>query len=258
MIQIFTLALAANEVREVSVTGEYFELRNALFPIALIELLDRNGAILSRLENPEQSDFVKPGNFQTVRITNGATAQTVKHFYGTGDAGSRRTSGLVRIDGSSDVSVIDGEKSRSLLGGAYEGAPGILAAAAVFPRAQLWNPAGSGKNLIVTDVAITTGVASGFTLYAKNTALATLVAGQTASKKLGAAVSLTEARVENAAASDVPAFGRLAVLTTAAGVVIQLRPKAPYVVPPGFGLSLEGSTQNVTLNSVFDWFEELI
>lgn len=99
MIQLFKLILAANETREVALSGEYFELRNAVNAIALVELIDRSGGVLSRLQDLEQSDFVRPGRFETVRVTNGATAQTVRFFVGSGDAGSRRFSGEVVVIG---------------------------------------------------------------------------------------------------------------------------------------------------------------
>lgn len=99
MIQLFKLILEANESREVALSGEYFELRNAINPIALVELLDRSGGVISRLQDLEQSDFVRPGQFETVRVTNGATAQTVRFFIGSGDAGSRRFSGEVVVIG---------------------------------------------------------------------------------------------------------------------------------------------------------------
>lgn len=97
MIQIFPLILGANESREVALSGAYFELRNAIGPVTLVELLDRNGGVISRLAGLEQADFVRPGPFETVRITNGATAQTVRFFVGSGDAGSRRFSGEVIV-----------------------------------------------------------------------------------------------------------------------------------------------------------------
>lgn len=99
MIQLFKLILAANESREVALSGEYFELRNAVSPVALVELLDQSGGVLSRLEALEQSDYVRPGPFSTVRVTNGAIAQTVRFFVGSGDAGSRRFSGEVVVMG---------------------------------------------------------------------------------------------------------------------------------------------------------------
>lgn len=109
MIGIFTLVLEANESREVAVTGEYFELRNAPSALALVELMDRTGGIIAKLDAPEQSDYVRPGLFETVRITNGATAQTIKYFYGTGDAGSRRFSGNV----TGTVSIANGATTQA-------------------------------------------------------------------------------------------------------------------------------------------------
>lgn len=99
MIQLFSLILAANESREVALSGEYFELRNAINEVALVELLDRSGGVLSRLQGLQQSDFVRPGKFETVRVTNGAAAQTLRFFIGSGDAGSRRFSGEVVVIG---------------------------------------------------------------------------------------------------------------------------------------------------------------
>lgn len=99
MIQLFKLILAANESRSVALSGEYFELRNAVNPVALVELLDQSGGVLSRLEALEQSDYVRPGPFSTVRVTNGPVAQTVRFFVGSGDAGSRRFSGEVVVIG---------------------------------------------------------------------------------------------------------------------------------------------------------------
>lgn len=139
MIQIFTLNLAANEAREVAVQGEYFELRNAVYPIALVELLDRSGGVISRLENPEQSDYVKPGRYETIRITNGPTAQTVRHFYGSGDAGSRRTSGLVQVDGT--VSVVGAVDVIDVIGAGAEHYFRDTTGVSAFGSAQVLAPA---------------------------------------------------------------------------------------------------------------------
>lgn len=105
MIQIFTLPLAANEVRSVALQGEYFELRNAQYPVD-IELLDRSGGVVSMITQGMESDFVKPGKYETVRITNGANAQTVRYWYGSGDAGSRRFSGSVTGTVALDVATL--------------------------------------------------------------------------------------------------------------------------------------------------------
>lgn len=260
MISIFNLTLGADESREVAITGEYFELRNALYPVALIELLDRSGGVVSRLENPEQSDFVRPGRYETVRVTNGATPQTIKHFYGTGDAGSRRTSGSVTVEGTvsvmGDVSVIDGEKSRTLAGGMYAGSLICGATAAKNQNVQLWNPAASGKNLIVTQALLVATNAATNTLYLYGTAVqsATLGAG-VANKKIGSAVGVGQLRLEETAALPALQYGPF-YQDTATSVRIMLPIRGAIVVPPGFGLGVTCSQQASYVSGSFEWFEE--
>lgn len=93
-MKIFKLILAANEVRGVDISGQYFELRKALYTVD-VELLTKDGGIVSLLPSATESDYTREGVFQTVIITNGATPQTIEFWYGFGDAGSRRFSGNV-------------------------------------------------------------------------------------------------------------------------------------------------------------------
>lgn len=259
MISIFTLVLAVNESREVATSGEYFEVRNALFPVALIELMDRTGTVVSLLQNPEQSDFVRPGPFETVRITNGATAQTVKYFVGSGDAGSRRTSGLVRIDGASDVSVIDGEKSRTLAGGMFSA--GIYAgnAAGLYSVGQLWNPAGSGKNLIVSQLSVHQNVQCATIIYHSAAALgADRTATDAANKLSGAAMGVGLIKVGNIAFPASFSGTKIKVISGVAFDEKQWNIRGALVVKPGFGLSAITLTIASDLYCNLEWFEELI
>lgn len=257
MIQIFSLTLAANEAREVAVTGEYFELRNALFSIAMVELLDRSGSVISRLENPEQSDFVKPGRYETIRITNGPTAQTIRHFYGSGDAGSRRTSGLVRIDGASDVSVIDGGKARSLAGGAFSWAHGSAAVVGQYSRVQLFNPVGSGMNAIVKAFKITASGATTFFVQSYQTALAASAGVLPNSKYPGGSIPVSQARNDSAAA--LIASPILLDYINASGIsTIPIVMQEPVIVRPGWGMTIENATQNQRLDASYEWFEQPI
>lgn len=101
-MKIFKLILAANEVRGVDISGQYFELRKALYPVD-VELLTKDGGIVSLLPSATESDYTREGVFQTVIITNGANPQTIEFWYGFGDAGSRRFSG--NVSGTVDLSV---------------------------------------------------------------------------------------------------------------------------------------------------------
>lgn len=96
MIISNVVTMAAGEVREMACGGNYFELRTAAGSVSLIELLDRSGGIVSLLTDAEQTDYVRTSrNFEQLRITNGATAQTIKFYYGEGDSGSNRFTGNV-------------------------------------------------------------------------------------------------------------------------------------------------------------------
>lgn len=255
MIQIFSLILAADEAREVAVQGEYFELRNALHPIAMIELLDRTGSVIARLENPEQSDYCKPGRYETIRITNGPIAQTVRHFYGSGDAGSRRTSGLVSVEGTvavmGSVNVIDGGKARTLAGEVFGGRMAIgPGGVGTYTQLQWWNPAGSGKRLIVPSFVAQAG-ANGVIVGIGSTALPTLFgAGATGSKKSGGGASIVVGRTDTAAA-----YSGLSVLNQS-GNFVQTREAEPYVILPGFGFNIAAYDANVSVFASIHYIEE--
>lgn len=253
MIQIFSLVLAANESREAAVSGEYFELRNAPEPIALIELLDRSGSVISRLENPEQSDYVKPGRYETVRITNGPTAQTVRHFYGSGDAGSRRTSGLVTIDGTSNVSVVDGGKLRALAENSYAGGAYSNSVVGEYSEVQLWNPPASGKNIFLTQINFSSAVDSAIFLFATMAVQANL--RPYTNKKLGGPAGIAELRWGSTPAFSSAYFGYSHV---AAYEQNTLKFSDPFIVPPGYGLTVNGSLLDTLMGASFEWFEEPI
>lgn len=255
---IFTLSLGANESREAAISGEYFELRNALFPVVLIELLDRSGGVIARLDNPEQSDFVRPGRYETIRITNGATAQTIKHFYGSGDAGSRRTSGLVTIDGASDVSVIDGGKSRTLAGGAFLWTVIKSVGAGVLPVAQLWNPAGSGKNLIVTRGCVSATVAGGVYMGV-NTAALGVAAGYVGNKKSMSANTSVASPLSSSPAAMVALTKNFGFMFLQNYGQWQLSLNEPIVIEPGSGLIVQhDTTTGLAIGGQFEYFEEPI
>lgn len=99
-MKIFKLNLEAGETREVNVNGSYFEVRKALYPVDVV-LLDGVGGNVSLLEQSTESDYTREGVYQAVRVTNGATAQSIQFWYGFGDAGSRRFSG--NVSGSVEI-----------------------------------------------------------------------------------------------------------------------------------------------------------
>lgn len=259
MIAIFNLTLGADEAREVAITGEYFELRNAVYPVALIELLDRSGGVVSRLENPEQSDFVRPGRFETVRITNGPTPQTVKHFYGSGDAGSRRTSGSVQVVGTVSttgvVEVVDGGKSRTLAGGAFMGVATAGIVAAQYPLAQLVNPAGSGKNVYVKRYTVSGSQATFYTVkLTQGIAASASIAGGNKNSALAAGVAVL--KNTNVAVGGLPAGALSDQLAIAAYGCIPQVMEEPILIAPGWALSFTSAAAAMDIAVGLEWIEE--
>lgn len=258
-IETQPLTLGANESREVDFTGEYFELRSAVYAVALIELLDRSGGVRARLKDPLESDFCRPGRFEKIRVTNGATAQTVKFAFGTGDAGSRRSSGTTTVAGTVNVAgtvdVVDGGKARSLANAAltcWGNAP--AGAAGTYAAAQLWNPAASGKSLIINRVTIASTIATGFVLVSSNAQLANPTAQQPMSKLLGtaaAAAALSRYAQGAAAGANI-----LALANGPANSMILYVPPEPIVVPPGYGLHVQAQTAAADVSASWDWFEQ--
>lgn len=166
MIEIFKITFEANETREVAISGEYFEVRNANSPIDLVELCDRSGVVVSSLKNPDQSDFVRPGKFETLRVKNGATAQTCKFFIGSGDAGSRHVAQqTVVVDSAKNIVVIDTAKQLTIDGFGFSQFC-YMPNAGGFPHLQLWNPPSSGKNLIIDNIGISSAINTVSSVYA--------------------------------------------------------------------------------------------
>ncbi len=85
----------AGETKEYAFTGSYFELIDCPNPVH-VDLTDRNGSIRTRMKGAEASFYSKSVEFARITITS-PTAQTIKFAYGSGEAGTRRSSGSVNV-----------------------------------------------------------------------------------------------------------------------------------------------------------------
>lgn len=246
MIEIISGQFAAGETKTYMVNGEYLEILDAQYPVD-VYMMDKSGGQLSMMRNAEASFFSRPGAYGVVQITS-ANAQSIRIFIGSGDAGTRRI--------SSTVKVIDGEAERTKAGGMYCGVPSAPAVAALFSTAQLWNPAGSGKNVILTQLM---GVGGGVTLaasvYYGLAALATdQTAARAANKKGFGVIGVAQVRVEAIAQSgfSIYALG----LPANSNALWPIR--GGIVIPPGVGINLQAGIANANLGCNFEWYEEAI
>lgn len=246
MIEVMSAVFAAGETKTFTIPAEYFEVLDAAYPFDVM-LMQRDGTQLSIIRGAEASYFTRPGRFETFTMFS-ANAQTIRWFLGSGDAGTRKLSGV--------VSVIDGGKARSLAGAAFSAYVVGGAVAGQYPLVQLWNPVGSGKNAVLEQILIlsTTGPWNGG-MYVYNAPLG--VAGPAPmSKKAGGAAGASLTRTDNTAAPGV-GVGQLGSVAGTSSVSATYKLSEPIILPPGFGLTVVGSLgQNVA--ATYEFFEEAI
>lgn len=100
-IEILSELFAAGEIKTFALSGEYFEVIDCTKPIDVV-LSAISGAQLARMKQAQASSYSKSVSFGVIQIASG-TAQTVRFAYGSGETGTRRSSGSVSISGPVDL-----------------------------------------------------------------------------------------------------------------------------------------------------------
>ena len=243
MIEIIRATFLAGEVKTFLIQGEYLEILEAAYPVD-VAMMDRSGAQLSTMRNAEASYFSRPGRYEVIQVTS-AAAQTVRLFVGSGDAGTRRTSG--------DVSVIDGGKSRTAANRAFIASGYTTGTAGNLPIVQLWNPPGSVRNFVVKKIGWYSSTTGGITWAFQTASLLTpggIPTGK--SKMLGGANSAGLVQLGNLAAlPGVPMGGPTALVTFATYSFDE-----PLIIPPGFGFSISHNSAATDIFGHFEYFED--
>lgn len=156
-----------------------------------------------------------------------------------------------RISGT--VEVINGELARVKAGVSYFGSAYQIAVAAQFAHAQLWNPAGSGRRLVVSQLTIQSVTAATHRVCAHNVAIGGLYTFQPASKLAGGAASVAQTRN----GSDVAQLGTfMGQFVVPANSSFVWRPSEPIVIPPGWGIHTNANAVNVETFANFEYFED--
>jgi hypothetical protein len=158
-----------------------------------------------------------------------------------------------RISGT--VDVVDGGKARTAQGIAFYAYVNAAKSAGNFAHSQLWNPVGSGKNLIVEKVMLTNGsVATLQSLRYGGVAMPTL-GTPPVNKKLNGPASVAQCRSDlNAAQSGAIMFNSY----VSANLLLPLVPNEPIVVPPGNGIMAVGGEVGNDAPVTFEFYEDPI
>ena len=157
-----------------------------------------------------------------------------------------------RVTGT--VDIVDGGKNRTLAGQTFVMAASNGPAAGQYGVQELWNPAGSGKNVIVEQIQVSSAAASNILCGWTGTRVGAGAAG-ILSKKAGGANSSAAATFLSLAALP-GTFNYLTTCNVQANGTILLPFKEPIVIPPGFGLIIANSTASNSLQMWAEFFEE--
>ena len=250
-MQIYDFTVAPNNQRQLDAPGTYFyyysgsaggadqtiTLRGVSSGLRIV-LKNGQSLRLPKDQAPETSWYI--GNYANAATIVGTV------IVGNGEIQDNRIQG--------DVSIIDGGKSRSLASSAFMGATAAGAVAAQFAGIQLWNPAATGKNIVLEKFSVSSGTAMIFNMGQNAAAMASLITNS-GPKLLGSAVAnIGVIRNGNNVASVITKI--LAANYVAANASMDYNLREPVVIPPGFGFVVEGSVVNTGITATFEWFEE--
>jgi len=194
------------------------------------------------------------GGFDVLNTGNQAQVVTLLVCDAGESGGSRRQPGVVQI--------IDTAKATTQAGAAFAGQTGASPGAAQFGAVQLWNPAGSGKRVIVESMLITNAATPQNIVVGLSSSMAPNNDGAGTSKLSGGAASVAQVRKDAGLGAIGAAYWALGI----AMFTVQLpangnQPrelKRPIILMPGFGLAAGGTVANTTHGCAFDWYEEAI
>ena len=246
-LEIITAGFSAGEVKTFVLAGGYFELIDAAYPVT-VRLVDRYGTLRGYMTQAEASFYMRQGDFDAIEITS-QNAQSIRFAYGSAEAGTRRTSGV--------VSIIDGEQARISAGVMFSGALGVGLIAGQFPMAQVWNPLGSGFNLVIKKCSISSPNSQPILIGIDNNEYSSdLTASRVINKKSSGGNTAAKAKVQNLAST--PTFKIGYGLNMQANQVFEWIPNGGLIIEPGYGFCAYGGTAGTSFTLNAEWFESAI
>ncbi len=240
---IYDFTLAANGSFVLPVEGSYYRI---LSSTGAVQVRRDGGSGLSPLQAGQGE---RDQEFKRLTITDRTGVANVGLII-VGDS----TFVDDRITG--EVSIIDGEKARSLASALYASCPGINGVVGNYSIAQLWNPPGSGKHVIVTQGLFSASSAGGILLSFGTVARTTNVTATALRNKLASgAVGLGQVRIETNVTAP---SGNLWSAYCQGNTNVPWFPKGPIVLPPGVGLEFSSNVVNSSITTSFEHYEENI
>lgn len=228
--QIYDYVIPAGGSVQILTEGTYFRILSSTGPVEVDA--DTYGNIL-------------------VLAGQGIKDQPFKRLFLNDKSGQQNAVSLVISDGSfvddritGEVSVIDGELSKTLAGNLFSSTIYSPPVAAKYSASQLFNPMDSGKNIIVGQLFFSSGAtATSVGLAFENAPLTTDVSSLSiGGKKSGGGVGEALAKVE---AKNGRFTSNIFSISIQANSYFPWLPKGQLVITPGWGMTLVNSTANL-------------
>lgn len=240
-------AAASNQIYNVS--GDFLYVDAASTGSVTLELNNQ-------YNDPSAPFFAQPGFglaalFKQLKLS--WTAQPgkfIRLMYSTGDRVVPTNSTTV----NGYVNTVDGSLSRTLADQAFMGYAGCGAVAAQYSHTQLWNPAGSGKNLFLEAFSLTSTTTSSFVFGRYNVQLANAAGAQPCNKYFGHVTGSALNRFANNAAQLISEY--MGSVYCTANLPSGWTFKEPVLIPPGQGFVLIMNAVNLTHISVHEHYEQ--
>ena len=250
----YTFALAANQIMDASLGGEYFLLDVAPSPVKFEFFGAGNLRREETLEDALPGDWATPEKgFAGIKITNGAVPQSVRFYVARGRVGRFRVSvsGGINLDPEDaryflfgDDEVMDGE---AFMQGNFSGP-----SAGLVTSHQLFNAAASGKILYLDALDVSAGTAATQLVLKQHNVALGASAGLGVNKSLGGAAGVGDFRTATGAAGTN--MGRGIFLLNS---FTRIPFKPAIRIPEGRGVHIEDTTVNQVLMSMWHWREKL-
>ncbi len=239
--QIYDFTLTANGTFVLPVEGSFYRIRTSTGAVGVRR---DDGSILSPIyegQGEQDRDYKRLTIIDRSGAANSGTIIVADNYFV-----DERVAG--------EVSTISGGFARSLANAAYAGGSSIGPLAGNYSALQLWNPTGSNKNLVITDVIANSYTASTNTMFRSANAALTALVGNPVAKLMGGAASVAEMRSDQTPA--MAGVGNLLPFVSAStSISSQYRFDEPIVLPPNTGLIISGSIVNAAMIAAFQFWE---
>lgn len=252
-MEIYDISIAPGQVRDIFVNGSYVYFYSGSAGGA-------DTTITVNQDSRGQRVLLMPG--QAYRMPEGqvGTRWLIGNLKGEGTIVGRLVIGSGeltdnRVTGS--VEVIDGEQNRTLAGLMFSGSGTQAPFASVYSNTQLWNPAGSGKMLIVKSCNFSSNLQQAIRIGIRATMLtndvsANRMANKYSGKPLGVAKLMSETTAASINENVLQAYN------ASANQAITWQMAGPLVISPGYGLTASGGEVNASITLNVEWVEETL